>query len=84
MRKMPIHGMVHWAPLFDKMILFSEDLRKKEQVGLVCPMNKIDDALTPTSDALPTPWKTQMWIQVENSGRRRSRGTFLSSQHFEG
>jgi hypothetical protein len=55
MRKMPIHGMVHWAPLFDKMILFSEDLRKKEQVGLVCPMNKIDDALTPTSDALPTP-----------------------------
>jgi len=34
-------------------------------------------------DAFPTPWKTQMWVQVEDSGRGRSRGTLPSSQHFE-
>jgi len=36
------------------------------------------------SDALPTPWRTQMWIQVKDNGRRRSRDTLPSSQHFEG
>jgi len=36
------------------------------------------------SDAFPTPWKTQMWVQVENIGRRRSRGMLPNSQHFEG
>ncbi len=35
-------------------------------------------------DALPTPWRTQMWVQVKDNGRGRSRGTFPSSQHFEG
>jgi len=35
-------------------------------------------------DALPTPWKIQMWIQVENNGRRRSRGTLPNSQQFDG
>jgi hypothetical protein len=37
-----------------------------------------------TIDALPTPWRTQMWIQAKDSGRGRSRDTLLSSQHFEG
>jgi len=32
----------------------------------------------------PIPWRTQMWVQVENNGRGRSRGTLPSSQHFEG
>jgi hypothetical protein len=27
------------------------------------------------NDALPTPQRTQMWAQVENKGRGRSRGT---------
>jgi hypothetical protein len=36
------------------------------------------------SDALPTPWRTQMWVQVKDSGRRRSREALPSSQHFEG
>jgi len=36
------------------------------------------------NDALPTPWRTQMWIQIKNSGRRKSRSTLPSSQHFEG
>jgi hypothetical protein len=35
-------------------------------------------------DTLPTPQRTQMWAQVGNSGRRRNRGTLLTSQHFEG
>jgi hypothetical protein len=35
-------------------------------------------------DALPTPWRTQLWIQVKDSERRRSRDTLLNSQHFEG
>jgi hypothetical protein len=35
-------------------------------------------------DALPTPWRTQGWVQVKDSGRGRSRDAFPSSQHFEG
>jgi hypothetical protein len=35
-------------------------------------------------DALPTPRRTQMWVPVENNGRRRSRGMLPGSQHFEG
>jgi hypothetical protein len=35
-------------------------------------------------DALPTPWRTQMWVQVKDNGRRRSRDALPSSQHFEG
>ncbi len=35
-------------------------------------------------DALPTPWRTQMWVQTENNGKVRSRGILLSSQHFGG
>jgi hypothetical protein len=35
-------------------------------------------------DALPTPQKTQMWVQVENSGKVKSQGKLPSSQHFEG
>jgi hypothetical protein len=34
-------------------------------------------------DTLPTPWKTQMWVQVENNGKRKNQGAFLNSQHFE-
>jgi hypothetical protein len=36
------------------------------------------------NDAPPTPWKTQMWVQVKDSGRKRSRDTFPSSQHLKG
>jgi hypothetical protein len=32
----------------------------------------------------PTPWRTQMWVQVKGSGKRRSRGTLPSSQHLRG
>ncbi len=35
-------------------------------------------------DALPTPWKIQMWVQVEDNWRVMSRGTFFNSQHLEG
>ncbi len=38
----------------------------------------VSSQLTQT-DALPTPQRTQMWAQVGNSGRRRSRGTLPSS-----
>jgi hypothetical protein len=36
------------------------------------------------SDVFPTPSGTQMKIQTENSGRVKSRGTPLGSQHFGG
>ncbi len=29
-------------------------------------------------DTLPTPQSTQMWVQIENNGRGRSRGTLLA------
>jgi hypothetical protein len=35
-------------------------------------------------DALPTPWRTQMWVQVKDNGKGRSRGMLPNSQHFEG
>jgi hypothetical protein len=35
-------------------------------------------------DALPTPWRTQMWVQVKDNGRRRSRDALPSSQHLRG
>jgi len=37
-------------------------------------------------DALPTPQRTQRWVQMKHSGsgRRRSRSALPSSQHFEG
>jgi hypothetical protein len=37
-----------------------------------------------TYDALPTPCRTQMWVQVKDNGRSRSRDALPSSQHFEG
>jgi hypothetical protein len=35
-------------------------------------------------DALPIPWGTQMWVQLEDNGRERSRGMLPTSQHFDG
>jgi hypothetical protein len=35
-------------------------------------------------DTLPTSQRTQMWAQVGNNRRRKSRGMLPSSQHFEG
>jgi hypothetical protein len=35
-------------------------------------------------DMFPTPWRIQMWVQIEDNGRARSRGTLPSSQHFRG
>jgi hypothetical protein len=32
----------------------------------------------------PNSLKTQVWVKVENSGKKRSRGTLPNSQHFEG
>jgi hypothetical protein len=31
------------------------------------------------NDALPTPWRTQMWVQVKDNGRKRSRDALPSS-----
>jgi hypothetical protein len=36
------------------------------------------------SDVLPTPWGTQMWVQIENNKRVKSQGTLPGSQHFTG
>jgi hypothetical protein len=35
-------------------------------------------------DALPTPWRTQMWVQVEDNEKGSNRSTLPSLQHFEG
>jgi len=35
-------------------------------------------------DALPTPRRTKMWVQIENNGRGKIWGTLPNSQHFEG
>jgi hypothetical protein len=40
--------------------------------------------LNSTSDALPTLWWTQMWVQTENNRRVNSRNTLPGSQHFNG
>jgi hypothetical protein len=31
------------------------------------------------ADTLPTPWGTQMWVQIENNRRVKSQGTLPSS-----
>lgn len=48
MKKMPIHVLAHQAPLLKKIIIFFEDLQKK-QVGLICLVNKLNNELVPTS-----------------------------------
>ncbi len=35
-------------------------------------------------DAFPTPWGTQMWVQIENNERAKNQGMLLGSQHFRG
>ncbi len=68
---------------------------KKQQLGEVAKPNVVhfqqlrNKRIGPfscsiTIDALPTPWRTQMWVQVKDIGRRRSRDALPSSQHFEG
>jgi hypothetical protein len=46
---MPIHDMAWWAPSPKDMILFFEDQRKKQLVGLVCSIKELHDALAPTN-----------------------------------
>lgn len=46
---MPIHDMAQWAPKSNNVILFLEDPYRKQLVGLVCLVKKLDDALVPTS-----------------------------------
>jgi hypothetical protein len=48
-KRKPIHGMAHWVPSLDKVIMFFENLSKKQQVGLVCLMNKLDGTFAPTN-----------------------------------
>jgi hypothetical protein len=46
---MPFHNMARWASLLDDVILFLKDPHKKQLVGLVCLVKKLEDALAPTS-----------------------------------
>jgi hypothetical protein len=46
---MPFHNMAQWAPLSDDVILFLKDPHKKQLIGLVCPVKKLDFALALTS-----------------------------------
>jgi hypothetical protein len=47
-------------------------------------LGALDRAHVSQDDALPTPWRTQMWVQMKDSGRGRSRDAVPSSQHLEG
>lgn len=42
-RRISIHDMAQWAPSLNDVILFFEDSHNKQQVGLVCLVNKLDD-----------------------------------------
>jgi hypothetical protein len=46
---MPFHNMAWWALSSDDRILFLKDPHKKQLVGLVCSVKKLDDALAPTN-----------------------------------
>jgi hypothetical protein len=46
---MSIHDMAWWVLMLNNVILFLEDPCKKQLVGLVCLVKKLDDALAPTS-----------------------------------
>ncbi len=48
-RRMPIHAMVQWASSPNEVIMFIEDPCKKQKVGLMFPLNKLNDALSPTN-----------------------------------
>ncbi len=41
--------MAWWALLQDDVILFLKDLCKKQLIGLLCPVNKFNETLAPTS-----------------------------------
>jgi hypothetical protein len=56
----------------------------RQELRDVNDMSQMGEGINNHGDALPTPRRTQMRVQVENSGRRKNRGTFPSSQHFEG
>jgi hypothetical protein len=56
----------------------------KKEMTCLCTSTRWKPLRTDYVDALPTPWRTQMWVQVEDSGRERSQGTLPNSQHFEG
>jgi hypothetical protein len=47
--QMLFHDMAWWAPSLEDVILFFEDPRKKQLVGLVCSVKELDDALTSTN-----------------------------------
>lgn len=46
---MPIRALKVWAHKFGKVVLTLEDPCKKKEVGLICPIDKINDELTLTS-----------------------------------
>lgn len=66
---MPFHNMAQWAPLSDDVILFLKDPDKKQLIGLVCPVKKLDFALALTS--------------VEKGLRWRKLRTLTLSCHWE-
>jgi hypothetical protein len=41
--------MARWASLLDDVTLFLKDPHKKQLVGLVCLVKKLDNALAPTN-----------------------------------
>jgi hypothetical protein len=45
---MPFHDMAWWAPSLNDVILFLEDPHKKQVVGLVCMVKRLDDVIAST------------------------------------
>ncbi len=46
---MLIHFLVRYMHAFDKVIIMLEDMRKKQQIGLVCPISSLNDELMSSS-----------------------------------
>jgi len=70
----------------DKHVNYSHKLAQTEQQVSSCVVGTflVHRRITNIHiEALPTPYKTQKWVQVKDSGRG-SRGMLRSSQHFEG
>ncbi len=51
---------------------------------IVAKIKMVKIIMAKLTDALPTPWRTQMWVQMKDNRRRKSQDVLPSSQHFEG
>jgi hypothetical protein len=73
---MPIHDMAWWVPMLDNVILFLEDPCKKQLVGLLCSVKKLNNALAPTNVEKRFRQRIfetlMLWLSFKNGSNSRS------------